>query len=250
MDQWDLRIGEPFAGGAGGRTLRATLPDGTPAVLKHVHPHRESEHEAEALERWDGEGAVRLLARDGWTLLLERCEPGEPLSRLGGEAALDVLVGLLPRLWVAAGPPFRSVAEEAAWWRSYLPGEWERVGRPFGRRLLDAALDALTVLPDSQGEQVLVNQDLHGDNVLSARREPWLVIDPKPLLAEREFALAPIIRSAELGHSRKAVLHRLDRLSADLGLDRERARLWALGATIAWAIGGPPSHVEVAGWLA
>ena len=24
--------------------------------------------------RWDGEGAIRLLARDGWTLLLERCE--------------------------------------------------------------------------------------------------------------------------------------------------------------------------------
>jgi streptomycin 6-kinase len=249
MDQWDLRIGEPFVEGAGGRTLRATLPDGTPAVLKHVHPHRESEHEAEALQRWDGEGAVRLLARDGWTLLLERCEPGEPLSRLGGEAALDVLVGLLPRLWVTAGPPFRPVAEEAAWWRSSLPDEFERAGRPFERRLLDAALEALTVLPATQGEQVLVNQDLHGDNVLSARREPWLVIDPKPLLAEREFALAPIVRSAELGHSRKAVRYRLDRLSADLGLDRERARLWTLGATIAWAIGGPPSHVDVARWL-
>ena len=249
MDQWDLRIGEPFGAGAGGRTLRATLPDGTPAVLKHVHPHRESEHEADALERWDGHGAVRLLARDGWTLLLERCEPGEPLSRLGGSAALDVLAGLLPRLWVPAGPPFRPVAEEAAWWRSSLPGEWERAGRPFERRLLDAALEALTVLPDTQGEQVLVNQDLHGDNVLSAQREPWLLIDPKPLLAERAFALAPIIRSAELGHSRRAVIRRLDHLTADLGLDRERTRLWTLGATIAWAIDGPPSHVEVARWL-
>ena len=107
------------------------------------------------------------------------------------------------------------VAEEAAWWRSYLPSHWEQAGRPFERRLLDAALDALSVLPGTQGDQVLVNQDLHGDNVLSARREPWLLIDPKPLLAEREFALAPIIRSAELGHSRKAVLRRLDRLSAE-----------------------------------
>ena len=55
-------------------------------MLKLVHPHRESEHEADALERWDGNGAIRLLARDGWALLLERCEPGEPLSRFAGEA--------------------------------------------------------------------------------------------------------------------------------------------------------------------
>ena len=74
-----------------------------------------------------------------------------------------------------------------------------------------------TSLPGTQGEQVLVNQDLHGDNVLSAQREPWLLIDPKPLLAEREFSLVPIIRSAELGHSRKQVLRRLDRLTAELG---------------------------------
>ena len=55
-----------------------TLADGTPAVLKLVHPHRENEHEADALELWDGDGAVRLLARDesGYALLLERCEPG------------------------------------------------------------------------------------------------------------------------------------------------------------------------------
>ena len=62
-------------------------------------------------------------------------------------------------------------------------------------------------------------------------------------------ALAPIIRSAELGHSRKAVRHRLDRLTSELGLDRERARLWTIGSTIAWAFGGPPTHVETARWL-
>ena len=41
---------------------------------------------------------------------------------------------------------------------------------------------------------MLVNQDLHADNVLAAEREPWLVIDPKPLTGEREFAVAPIVR--------------------------------------------------------
>jgi hypothetical protein len=45
-------------------------------VLKIQWPHRESDHEADALELWHGDGAVQLQARDdegrervlGWTL--------------------------------------------------------------------------------------------------------------------------------------------------------------------------------------
>jgi hypothetical protein len=56
---------------------------------------------------------------------------------------------------------------------------------------------------------------------------------PKPLVGEREFSLAPIIRSYEFGHSRDAVFDRLDRLSTGLNLDRERARRWCLVQTLA-----------------
>jgi streptomycin 6-kinase len=46
------------------------------------------------------------------------------------------------------------------------------------------------------------------------------------------------------------VLGRLDRLTAELGLDRDRARGWTIGQTVAWAVGGgPPEHVEAARWL-
>ena len=222
-------------------------------VLKVQWPHRESEHEAAALELWNGDGAVRLIAHDErrHALLFERCRPGTPLGRLGPEAALDVLIGLLPRLWKPAGPPFRSLAEEASWWVSYLPDEWERIGRPYEQELLEAADSALEELAPTQGEQVLVHQDLHGDNVLAAEREPWLAIDPKPLVGEREFGLASIIRSPELGHSERAVRHRLDRLTSELGLDRDRARKWALGQTIAWTSDGDvqATHVETARWL-
>ncbi len=98
---------------------------------------------------------------------------------------------------------------------------------------------------------MLLHQDLHADNVLAAQREPWLAIDPKPLVGEREFAVAPIVRSFELGHSKRDVLHRLDRLTAELGLDRERARGWTIGQTVAWAWNSSyhASHVETARWL-
>ena len=99
---------------------------------------------------------------------------------------------------------------------------------------------------------MLLHQDLHGENVLAAEREPWLAIDPKPLAGEREFAVAPIVRSAELGHSKSDVLGRLDRLTAELGLDRERARGWTIAQTVAWAADGGAhleTHLETARWL-
>ena len=250
---WVLQVGKPYAASSVSLALPATRPDGSPAVLKIQFPDRESEYEADALARWDGEGAVRLLEQDRelHALLLEQCDPGTPLSREEPERALDVLIGLLPRLWVPAAAPFRLLAEEAAWWADGLVARWERAGRPFERRLVDAALDMLVVLPDSQGEQVLLHQDLHGDNVLRAAREPWLAIDPKPLAGERELGAAPIIRSFELGHGRQAVLRRLDRLAAELGLDRARARGWTIAQTVAWSCDSDDAskHMDTVRWL-
>ncbi|HEY8706067.1 MAG TPA: aminoglycoside phosphotransferase family protein, partial [Gaiellaceae bacterium] len=93
-ESWGLTLGEAYPPGAAGHAVRAQRPDGTPAVLKLAYPHRESLQEADALERWDGDGAVRLLERDDArnALLLERCEPGTFLSR--SDDALDVLIGL------------------------------------------------------------------------------------------------------------------------------------------------------------
>jgi streptomycin 6-kinase len=234
VERWGLALGMPFPDAYVSFTIAATLPDGSDVVLKVQFPDRESEHEAEALARWDGDAAIRLLAHDACrhALLLERCVPGTPLSALGQDHALDVLVAALFRLWKPASAPFRPLGEEAAWWAGYLPGTWERHGRPFPRRLLDAALDALRTLPARQGEHVLLHQDLHAGNVLRAEREPWLAIDPKPIVAERAYDTVAIVRDAR--PTRDELRRRLDALSELLGLDRERMRLWGLVKTLAW----------------
>lgn len=253
-DRWSLDPGVPYPGSYVSVAMPATLPDGALAVLKVQFPHDESEHEAEALRVWDGNGAIRLLDHDPdrHALLLERCVPGTHLRHEDPDTALDVLIGLLPRLWVPVTEPFTRLQDEALGWAEGLPAQWVRGGRPFEPRLLDAAVQALRELAATPADPVLLHQDLHADNVLAAEREPWLVIDPKPLRGDRAFSAAPIIRSYELGHSREAVLHRLDRISAETGIDRERARLWALGQTLAWAFEGDrplPRHIETAGWL-
>ncbi|MEU7586167.1 aminoglycoside phosphotransferase family protein [Micromonospora sp. NPDC049230] len=253
-EQWSLRLGPPFQQAYASLALPADLPDGTAAVLKLQYPDDDSRHEADALAVWNGDGAIRLLAHDPArrALLVERCRPGDPLHELPMNRALDAVTGLLPRLWRAAGTPFTPLAEEAAGWIDRMPHAWERAGRPYERRLLDVALTLLTDLASSQGEQVLVNQDLHAGNVLAADREPWLAIDPKPLTGEREFSIVPMVRGPELGHSPAAVRHRLHRLSTDLGLDTERVRGWTIGHSLAWSIAGDvvfPHQIEVVRWL-
>jgi streptomycin 6-kinase len=73
--------------------------------------------------------------------------------------------------------------------------------------------------------QVLLCTDLHAGNVLAARREPWLMIDPKPFIGDPAF---------------DPIQHMLNcdaRLVADptglaqpmaglLALDPHRVRLW------------------------
>jgi len=251
--RWSLQIGEVFDDSYVSFVVAVRAPEG-PAVLKLQWPHRESEHEAAALERWDGDGAIRLLAHhppEG-ALLVECCYPGTLLSAIDPDQALGVLIELLPRLWKAVGAPFRSLEEEALGWSNGLLETWERAGRPFERRLFDAAVETIHSLLAGQHEQVLLHQDLHGDNVLAAERQPWLAIDPKPLVGDRAFSPAPIIRSHEFGHGRSQVLERLDRLSAELGLDRQRVAGWAFAQTVAWAFEDDevlPRHVETARWL-
>jgi streptomycin 6-kinase len=234
VSQWSLELGEPFPSAYVSVAAPATLPDGSQAVLKVAFPHWESEHEADALEHWDGRGAALLLARDRGrnAMLLERCVPGTSLLDLPeeeGYAAAAEVARALGRRPAPADHPFGSFEATARRWERELPRRWQDAGRPFERGLLDAAVAALRELPSTQGELVVCSQDLHRGNILAAQREPWLAIDPKPVVAEREVGTVALLRDG-LGR----IEWRLDFLASELCLDRERMRGWAIAHTIAW----------------
>lgn len=218
-ERWSLRVGAPFEGANVSHVLAVELADGAPAVLKINFPDEESEHEPDALRHWEGRGAVRLLhyEESERALLVERCVPGSQLwSVEDDEGATRIGAGVLSRLWSPAPDErcFRSLAGEAKRWARKLPLEWEALGRPFERRVLDAAVAACVELGPHQGERVVLHQDFHGGNVLRAERESWLAIDPKPLVGEREFDAASLLRDRRwlLGRSGDAarIRRRLD----------------------------------------
>jgi streptomycin 6-kinase len=256
-ERWRVEIGEPFAdGGAVSWVAPAVTAEGAQAVVKLFLVGLENADEPDALRHYDGRGAVRMLAGEPGAMLLERLSPGTPLWEVqDDDQACLVAAGLLQQLWrpPAGGHPFRALADDAAGWAITIEALWTQLGQPFERRLVDEARAAAAELAPSQGEQVVLHQDLHGGNVLRAARAPWLAIDPKPVVGEREFDLASLIRDRRWAIDERTVRRRLDLLSSELGLDRERMRRWALLHALAWGVDetGPwPEMVACARWLA
>jgi streptomycin 6-kinase len=250
-DRWWLRIGEPYQPASIALVVPVEQLDGTPAVLKVNFPEPDSEHEAAALAFWDGRGAVRLLASDPErrALLIERCSPGDQLWAVeDDDEVTDAAAAVMDRLWRSAPDdhPFRDLSDQAARWAVELPAHWTNLGRPFEGRILDEAVAACLELGGAQGPAVVLHQDLHAGNILRAVREPWLAIDPKPLVGERPFDAASLLRDRLWGLAepdvRTVVRRRLDILVERLGLDRERTRRWGIVHALAWGVSG--SKVE------
>jgi streptomycin 6-kinase len=192
---------------------------------------------------WRGEGAVQLLEvdRERSALLIEYADPGTSLWEVGDdEEATLIAAAVLRRLWrrpPADGHRYRVLSAEAERWMAELRSDWEALGRPFEQNLVDAAAAAARELAGSEPDVVLCHQDFQGSNVLRARREPWLAIDPKPIVGEPAFDVASLLRDRRWSIRADVIGKRLDLLAAELGLERERMRGWGIVHALHWGVG-------------
>lgn len=265
LQQWDLAVdlapGSPPWNGHGGIVVPVRQEDGSPAALKIAFPHDEAKVERHALVLWGGVGAVRLLAADGgsYALLLERLDAGTSLAGLPMDDAAQVWGGLVRQLAVAPDhrpgwQEFGHIAARAEQWSDDLPADWEQLGRPFPRWLLEAALEVCQTrgaVGRRSARDVLVHTDLHFLNILArpgtaeAGGTPapaaYAAIDPQPMIGEAEFALAPLLwnRLGDLpaASPAAALLQRCHDFSTAAGLDPDVARQWGVAREVENALG-------------
>lgn len=250
---WGLRPDGLATHGHCSLVLPVRTPDGPPAMLKISFPDDESEHEHLALRRWGGEGAVRLLRADPHrrAILLERLG-SEDLTCCSDVEACEVVAGLYRRIHVPALPQLRTLSSYLDRWTTDLAALPRSA--PIPRRLVEQALAlCVDLVADPASTDRLLHGDLHYQNVLAARRQPWLVIDPKPVNGDPHYEIAPMLwnRFDELaGDIRQGVRRRFYALVDAAGFDEDRAAAWVvvrMALNAMWAVeAGPQAE---AGWL-
>jgi streptomycin 6-kinase len=250
---WELRPDGPPTYGYCSLVLPVRTPDGTAAMLKIAFPDSESEHEHLALRRWSGNGAVKLLSADPHrrAVLLERLHRTD-LTALTDLQACHVVADLYRRIHVPAMPQLRTLASYVEQWNAELAALPRN--SPIPHRLVEQALAVGTDLAaESTIGSRVIHCDLHYQNVLTADREPWLVIDPKPVNGDPHYEIAPMLwnRWDELGGDvREGVRRRFYTLVDRAGFDEDRARAWVLVRMVHNAMGAlqDAPHADPA-WL-
>ncbi|OEV05388.1 kinase, partial [Streptomyces nanshensis] len=132
------------------------------------------------------------------------------------------------------------------------------------RPLRDEALELRDGLLADPPEEVLLHGDFRQGAVLAADagRVPWLATGPDPLLGERTYDLARLVRDrlhdllASPGAA-SATRRRLHKLADSLEVDRERLRGWSLYRAVESGVRHIGSGnredgellLEFAGWL-
>jgi streptomycin 6-kinase len=243
--RWSLELYAPFELSYN-YVAPATRADGTEAVLKLGFPNQELLSEMHALQVFAGNGMVQLLEADfdRQVFLLERVRPGVELITLedNDESVIRIVVQVMEHYWrpVLEERPLLTVENWTAGFSKLRP-HFNGTTGPFPVHLVDAAENIFAELILSQGERVLLHGDLHHWNILSATRQPWLAIDPKGVIGEREYDTGAILRNPwgkrfDFQALKGIQSRRVDIFCEMLGFERERILGWGMAQAIlsAW----------------
>ena len=213
--EWELKLGPPFSMSR----FSYAAPAGDDAVLKVLLlDDDESDHDADALALWAGDGAVRLLHhdRERRVFLMERALPGTDIAKLPEDEATAIAVGVGLKLWKPAAEPFR-------WIGDHVPG-WLDRAEP--NELLPLAHELYSSL--EPGRTTLVHGDFHHHNILDGGDRGCLAIDSKAMLGEPEFDVSSFLHNPLSYRMTPEITKRRIAAFAAAGLDEELIRKWAI----------------------
>ncbi|PXW82934.1 streptomycin 6-kinase [Ruegeria sp. P4] len=232
--------------------LLPVVKDGSPAMLKLSH-EADERLGGVLMEWWDGNGAARVLARDGEALLMERATGPASLSDMARSGQDDeaclIICAAAAQLHAPRSKPLPELTPLAEWFSDLWPAADRH-----GGILTRSAEAARTLLADPQ-EVTALHGDLHHGNVLDFGPRGWLAIDPKYLVGERGFDFANIFTNPDLANPSQPVAtqpgrfaRRLDVVASASGLERRRLLSWVLawtGLSASWFLGEDHPLAEI-----
>jgi streptomycin 6-kinase len=195
---WSLKAEKPFQNLSYNYVAPCVCANGGEAVLKIALPLDNPEifNEARFLQMANGKGAVKLLKIDEThrAILLERLLPGKNLKEIyaGAESkAVETAVKTLRE--IIKEPPANSAFRQLDDWfdnffkkapKTRFPSDFTNKTRKFFKQLNSVSK-----------QKFLIHGDFHHENILSASREPFLVIDPKGIVGDIGYEISVFLNN-------------------------------------------------------
>ena len=238
IETWNLTPdGDGFASLAG--HLLPVRHAGAAAMLKVTHEPEEIAGGA-LMAWWGGDGAARVLARDGEALLLERALGPDRLSDMARNGRDDEACRILCAAGARLHAPRPRPAPEnlvplERWFRQLWP-----TAEAQGGVFLKSAVVARALL-DAPQEVGVLHGDLHHGNVLDFGDRGWLAIDPKGLLGDRGYDHANMICNpdVETATAPGTLARRVAVIAQAADLEPRRVLSWVLaycGLSASWTL--------------
>ena len=242
--QWSLSVHDHFPNIGYNFVAPASVRDRMLAVLKIGLPLENVEifSEAKYLRILNGRGAVHLLEEDRTmqAILIERALPGETMARAfdgrQSEAVAPAIEVLKQTL--QAPPNDRSHIISLDEW---FDGLRRFPGKQFPAKYGARALEIYNKLSGQPGRTFYLHGDFHPDNIVSASRSPFLVIDPKGIIGHLGYEIAVFLNNFHWWQEDRADIKL--RIEAAIGqfsdafdLDPYEIREWAFAQMVlsAW----------------
>jgi streptomycin 6-kinase len=241
--KWSIRVFEPFPTIEFNFVAPAVRNESEQVVIKIAPPfeNREARSEAKYLRRLDGDGAVKLLAedRDLEAILLERALPGKNLTEIfdgNGSSclgpAIDVLTSILR--------PIPNDTDDILFLDDWIYGlrrsESTHFPDEYSKKALELYDHALRERPN-----YYLHGDFHPANIVSAKRAPYLAIDPKGIIGPVGYDIAVFLNNYHRWQEtrsdvREKLAEAIDRFSKAFEIPELEIRQWAFAQMVlsAW----------------
>ncbi len=215
-----------------------------PVVLKISCDAKTSNEEMRALEYFDGDGSIQLLAAEDeyHALLLQQAIPGTTLKTLYPQhlnEVMDIYVAVMNKLHDKKLPPRHEFRHVRDWLQAFTRVDLSQLPADMVAQAKEITAELLSTMRN----EILLHGDLHHDNLIKHEDE-WLAIDPKGIVGDAEFEIAAfdIIHPSEFPLGSKVIdlfAQRINSLAQKSGLDVERIKNWVFVRLIlstAWSI--------------
>ncbi|MFP7297108.1 aminoglycoside phosphotransferase family protein [Neobacillus niacini] len=245
LEKWELTSEGPVANLSYNYVIKVRDTQGTPLILKLGVPNFDTSNEMVTIEAYDGEGCARILKADpkNGVMLMERLVPGIMLSE---ETDERIVLENFIKVWKAIRRPLPNGGSTPSLihWFEGLKRYRETGNIQISMEHVQLAEKFFQEIIQTSVGPELLHGDLHHENILYSEQKGWMAIDPKGVAGDSYFDVVSfLVNQLDSKVDPKSTLKlRVDTISQQLGLDKERLLKASIALGTLYAAWGIEDH--------